>query len=295
MRKLIFILFTAILIAAPSPAQEKKSLPLEKVPVTDTLKLVESYSKINDYSLLGVSYGAAISSVSFDPVRNAESVIVPINVGITYTRYGKLFGYMPYFGFQVGLNYSKDAYQFKKNPLTGYQDNILYASKATIETIELPFMAHLHYDFWKMRIMADVGVYGGYRLTVHREYNENVSESRKKYENSFHPNENRWDYGIKAGAGIAFIFDPVELHIMGFYKYSWSNLHQPDVDARTMEHTESSKYYYKWSYPTNIILSVGIHYQLTRRIGKTRAEMKREAREEAIRIIEDEKNNGEDR
>lgn len=229
----------------------------------------------NEYSTLGVQYGVAFSTPSFQPVRNTKLVLVPVNVGITYTHYCKLFGYMPYFGVQLGMFYTQDAYEFTTST-SGYTDNIFGAYKATMQVLEIPALAYFHYDFWKMRIMADVGIFGGYRLTIHREYKPEVSD--RSLENSFAPVENRWDYGIKAGAGFAFIFDPIEIHLTCSYKYSWSNLYQPNY---------LSKYYYKWAYPTNIVVSLGVHYQITKRTGTTTKELKSQAREEAELIMKE--------
>ncbi|MGN0191418.1 MAG: hypothetical protein ACI39U_07155, partial [Candidatus Cryptobacteroides sp.] len=85
---------------------------------------------------------------------------------------------------------------------------------------------------------------------------------------SFSSFENRLDYGIKAGLGFAFIFDPVELHIEASYKHSFSSLFKADY---------YSQYYYRYSYQMNIIVSVGLHFQLGRRTGKTRQQIRREA------------------
>lgn len=262
---------------------------------------LEEKQVLNDYSLLGINYDVAFSSASFNPNRIQQTVFNPVNFGISYTHYGKLFGYMPYFGVQIGLQYSKEGYQFKENAY-GIKDYINYAYKAVIETVEVPVLAHLHFDFWKMKLMADLGPFAGYRLSIHRDYVD-LPDSYKTYENSFHELENRFDYGIKGGAGIAFVFDPIEIHIMCLYKYSLSNLHQPDINNRTMERDEYSKYYYKWSYPTNLVISAGIHYQLSKRTGKTRKVLRMQARDEAVRLMKeameiqqhDEKDNSQDR
>lgn len=237
---------------------------------------VVRYRKLNDYSTLGIQYGATMSSASVQPTRTMEMIFRPINFGITYTTYCKLFGYMPYFGLQMGLLYTQEAYQYKKKDDGKYPYYVLGATRREMNVLEAPFMALLHYDFWKMRLMLDVGVYGGYRLNVHRDNYpyESLQTEYAEYENSFHPKENRWDFGIKAGGGFALIFDPFEIHITAAYKYSWSNIHKPNTDYKYDE----SKYYYNWTYPTNIVLSVGLHYQLTRRVGRTRKDLREEAR-----------------
>lgn len=291
-----FSLLTAV-SAHCAPQTDSTAVFTDSVAVIDTVELLQRYNVLNDYSMLGVVYGVSLSTPSFNPIRNAEMVFLPLNVGVTYTRYGKLFGYMPYFGFQASLLYTQEGYKFKDSKDSDYTDNILGAYKATLQTLELPVMAHLHFDFWKMKLMANIGIYGGYRWKIHREYKEYVSQESRTYADSFHPNENRWDYGLKGGAGFGFVFDPLEIHLMCYYKYSWSNLHQPDVNAWTLEHDDMSKYYYRWTYPTNFVIQLGVHYQITKRTGRSKAYLRNAAREEVNRMIKEayEKDNGENR
>lgn len=227
---------------------------------------IKKKTVINDYSMIGIHYGATFSMCSFNPKRDQTLLFNPINIGITYTKYGKMFGYMPYFGIQVGLLYAQEGYKFKTNPETGYTPDIEGATWARMDVIELPIMAHCHIDFWKMKLLINLGLYGGYRLGIHR-YGENVNPD---YVRSFTPTDIRFDYGLKGGIGIGFIFDPIEIHIQAMYKYSFASLYKPDY---------ASQYYYRFAYPNNIIVQAGIHFQLGKRIGKTRREIKREAME----------------
>ena len=93
--------------------------------------------------------------------------------------------------------------------------------------------------------------------------------------------DRRFDYGIKGGAGIGLIFDPVEIHLMATYKYSMATLYDPDY---------MSPYYYRYAYPTNIIISAGLHFQLTKRVGKTKAQLRREAKQQ-LGLIKNDKEN----
>ena len=239
--------------------------------VLDTMQ-IKKKGFINDYSMIGIQYGAGLSQVMWNPTQKQEMVFMPYNVGIMYTRYGKMFGYMPYFGFQVGLFYGQEGYRFKKNDETDYTYTIQGADKAIFDVIELPFLSHMHIDFWKMKVMADIGFYVGYRLKIHRfPYNgEYQNESYAAMQDSFLETDRRWDYGIKAGVGFGFIFDPIEIHLKAAYKHAFSSLYEPD---------HYSKYYYRYAYPSNIIISAGIHFQLTKRTGKTKAQLKKEAKE----------------
>lgn len=243
---------------------------------------VKTFKILNDYSILGVQYGVGFSIPNLQPTRNTKMTIEPVNIGIMYTRYGKLFGYMPYFGIQMGAFYNQENLQFETLE-NGYTDHILGASKYDYKVIEVPVMAHLHYDFWKMKIMVNVGVFGGYRLAIARSNytSEKNFEQYGEYQNKFHKVENRFDYGLRAGAGLGLMLDPIELHFMVWYKLSWMNLHQPNMDRFYNE----SKYYYYWSYPSSINVSVGIHYQLSKRHGKTRKAIREQAKEDVMEMV----------
>jgi len=209
-------------------------------------------------------------------------LLLPVNVGITYTLYGKMFGYMPYFGFQAGLFYGKEGYQFEYNEEKKYTYTIEGAEKAIFEVFEMPVLSHIHFDFWHMKVIAQIGFFLGYRHSIHR-YPGYTGVVTPEVEHSFMPYDNRFDYGIKGGLGFGIVFDPVEIHIQAMYKHSMSSLYRPDY---------YSQYYYRFAYPSNIIISAGIHFQLTKRTGLTKRQIKEQARKIAYEI---EDNNGKGR
>lgn len=274
----LLLLIPAICTDAQDKAKKTRSqkvgtMVIDPIPdaILDTIE-VKKKTFINDYSMIGFQYGAGLSQVIWNPSQKQEMLFMPYNIGIMYTRYGKMFGYMPYFGFQVGLFYGQEGYKFKKNDESGYTYTIQGADRAIFDVVELPFLSHMHIDFWKMKVMADIGFYVGYRLKIHRfPYNgEYYNDSYAAVQDSFIETDRRWDYGIKAGLGFGFIFDPIEIHLKAAYKHAFSSLYDPD---------HYSKYYYRFAYPSNIIVSVGVHFQLTKRTGKTKAQLKKEAKE----------------
>lgn len=234
----------------------------------DTVTVKKS-SDINDYSMIGIHYGMGISRVMWNPMQTQNMLLMPYNIGITYTKHGKMFGYMPYFGFQVGLIYTQEGYQFKYNEERKYVYKVEGAEKAVMDVIEVPFLAHMHFDFWNMKILANIGCYAGYRLGIER-FPGKTGYVTPELQYSFTETDRRLDYGIKGGLGFGFVFDPFELHIQAMYKHSLSSLYEPDY---------YSQYYYRYAYPSNIILTAGIHYQLTKRTGKTKADLKKQAKE----------------
>ena len=234
----------------------------------DTLH-IEKKSEINDYSMIGIHYGMGLSRVMWNPTQQQDMLLMPYNVGITYTKYGKMFGFMPFFGFQVGLLYTQEGYQFKYNEERNYVYKVEGAEKAILDVIEMPLLAHMHFDFWNMKILANIGCYAGYRIGIER-FPGKTGYVTPELEHAFKDTDRRMDYGIKGGIGFGFVFDPIEIHIQGMYKHSLSSLYEPDY---------YSPYYYRYAYPSNIIITAGIHYQLTKRTGKTKADLKKIAKE----------------
>lgn len=278
MRKFL-IAILLVWISSDALAQDIKKLTgdkvIEKINVDkwtneylDTLNLKRKLD-INDYTMIGVHYGVGLSQVMWNPSQKQDMVVMPYNIGITFTKYGKMFGYMPYFGFQAGFLYTQEGYQFEYNEDRNYTYKIEGAEKAVYDVIEVPVMAHMHMDFWNMKVMANIGCYAGYRLSIER-FPGKTGYVKEELVHSFKETDRRLDYGIKGGVGFGIVFDPVEIHFMAMYKHSLSSLYEPD---------HYSEYYYRFAYPANITITAGVHFQLTKRTGLTKAQIKKQAKE----------------
>lgn len=259
--KLIFLALSVQIAAGQVQAQEIADTTFSKE-YLDTVNL-DRKIVINDYSMIGVQYGVSFNRMMFNPPKQQTTMFTPINVGVFYTRYGKMFGYMPYFGFQTGVIFGCDGYQFKAND-EGVVPTMDGAEKAVYQFIEVPAMSHFHLDAGRFKIIADIGLYGGYRLSVKR-YGDAVDEYHKS---NFYDYDRRIDYGIRGGGGFAIMFSPVEFHVTALIKYSMSSIYKPDYN---------SQYYYRFAYPFDVMISAGLHFQLTKRIGKTKAQLRKEA------------------
>lgn len=287
-RYIAYILLLSALLARTGACAHGKSLSAPDSLRTDMVSLdisladtaalafldtvdVKKKNVINDYTMLGVQYGMALSQVMWNPSMKQGFLFVPYNIGIMYTRYGKMFGYMPYFGFQAGVILTREGYRFKEDD-DGYIPNVQGAYQAVMDVVEVPVMAHCHFDFWKMKLMANIGFFAGYRLGIHRT-GDSVDPA---IADAFLDTDRRFDYGIKGGLGFGFVFDPVEIHFTAMYKYSMGILYDPDY---------YSQYYYRYAYPSNIVFSVGLHFQLTKRTGKTTRQLRQEAMEQ-VRLID---------
>lgn len=268
MKRHIELTILLLMICAFAAAKDGKPRKSVVAQALDTVSYSDEYLDtvnvkkalaINDYTLLGVHYGVGLNQMNWTPSMEQKMFFTPVNVGISWTRYGKMFGYMPYFGIQIGALYTKEGYRLKE----GYK--VQGASTAVMQIIEMPVLAHIHYDFWKMKLMVNIGFYGAYRLSIQR-----IGDAvRDEYEYNFTETDYRWDYGIKGGAGFGFIFDPVEIHFNAWYKYGFGSLYKPNY---------YSEYYYRFATASNFVFTVGLHFQITKRTGKTNHELKKEAR-----------------
>lgn len=289
MKKLIAIILTVSLFscfyadAADRDRKERKSkekesrlelLKKELVSGADTLTNefldsieVKKALVVNDYSLIGLQYGAGLSRVMWNPRQEQKMVFSPMNVGITYTKYGQMFA-MPFFALKAGLFYTQEGYEFEYNEEYNYTYKIEGAEKAILDVVEVPLLFQFHYDTWNFKFMAEVGCFGGYRLGIQR-FPGKTGYVSPELEHSFKDTDKRFDYGIKGGAGFALVFDPLEFHVMAYYKHSMSSLYEPD---------HYSKYYYRFAYPSNIVITAGVYFQLSKRTGKTKAELRKQAK-----------------
>jgi len=253
MNKIIAIVLTSILSIQVALAQETVA--------ADSLKPVFS---LNDYTMVGVEYGGSASRMQFNPSKTQGNLIVPNTFALYVLKYGKLFDGSPNFGLKGGIRYSHEGYQFKENKETGLTPTLEGAEKAIIELVEVPLMAHFHSDGLHFKVMLDLGIYGGYRLSIERIGDYVPDEIR----NDFLEWDYRLDYGLTGGLGFGLVFDPLEFHVNAGVRYSWGSLYRPDY---------LSQDYYRFAYPLDFMLTAGVYFQLTKRTGKTKGQIRREA------------------
>ena len=222
---------------------------------------------INDYVMIGINYGVSFSNMYYNPSKhNRAWQFMPNYISVTFTKYSKMFDNIPMFGLVIGVAHTYEGFGFLRDPETGRSQELDGAEQGTIEVFEIPAMAQIHVDFHPGKIMANVGVYGGWRNSISR----SGPNLEPEFANAFRSYENRWDYGLQGGAGFALMFDPVEIHFNALVRWSWSSLYAPDY---------ASKYYYRYAYPLDIMATVGVHFQLTKRSGKTTKALRRQAKE----------------
>ena len=228
--------------------------------------LVKASKWINDYSMIGVNYGVTFSNMYFSPsMHNRAWVMAPNYISVMYTKHCKMFDTLPYFALTIGAAYGSEGFSFKENAQTGYTQSVDGVSWCSMKTFEIPAMAQIHLDFYPGKLLANAGVYGGWRNSITRR-GPSLPEA---YENSFREYENQIDYGFEGGVGFGLMFDPIEIHFNCLVRWSWSSMYEPDY---------KSYYYYNYAYPIDVMATVGIYFQLTKRTGKTNRALRSEAR-----------------
>ena len=234
--------------------------------------VIRRQDKINNYSTIGFNYGVTFSNMDFNPSKhNRAYVFQPNYFSIMYTHYEKLFDYMPLFAFSIGFDHGYEGVSFKTNKETGMPYGLVDgADWISMEVYEIPAFAKLHFDAEPLMFSACVGLFGGYRTAIERRGPESYKSQLAGFENSFRDYEYHWDYGMQAGAGIAFLMDPIEFHIDGLFRWGWTSLYEPDY---------YSPYYYRFTNAMDIMVSFGIHIQLTKRNGKTSSQLRQQAKD----------------
>ena len=282
MRKAVIPVLLALSLAAlPLSAQENKkksSIDLEQeffqLPDSVTNEWLDSTplpkkARINDYWIVGVHGGVSLQHGYFNPPRQVSFYLNQPVYGFSITRFATMMNTFPVVGMEVGFQHNYEGYNFKEYEVDGetYRQDIDGAYQAYIEVPEVFFLTHGHYDFGQyVKAIVKVGMYGGYRTNITRI----GPKVHPDYVNAFKDTDRRWSYGVQGGLGLGFMLDPVEIHLGVQVKWGWSSFYQPDV---------ASPYYYRFAYPLDGAVTLGVYYQLTKRRGHTRTALRRMARE----------------
>lgn len=229
---------------------------------------------INNYSSIGVSFGVTSTYMQLNPtVFRQHHTYYPGYGSIRYTHYEKMFDYLPYFGWQIGVEFGHEGYRGRKETDKYYKER---SQRIKMQVVEVPFLAMIHYDTRWLKFFGEVGLYGGYRLNIER-FGDYVDEN---YRYEWYDSDRRIDYGIQGGFGMGVFLGPVELFAMAQIRYGWSSIFDPDNQyPEGSGHEDLNKYYWRFAYPFDYIFSAGVNIPLGKRYGKTRQDLKREAYE----------------
>ncbi len=184
--------------------------------------------------LLGVKYDFSFTGVMMTPDMGIKSINSPVNLAVLYTYYHPLWSVIDIFGIQTGVRYTKYGFVNDEYAFENFEQ--------TVSVIELPLISAFHIDIGEhFRILLSIGPFLGYRFATTKE-------------NGFDCFDNRIDYGVQGGAGLAYILGKrIEFHLEGTFHYSLSMLYHPE---------RMSSVAWMYSYPWQASISMGIHVKL---------------------------------
>lgn len=213
--------------------QKRDTIPAIKPGIQWDTAVVIKPVKASEH-LLGVKYDFSFTGVTMTPEMGVKAINSPINVAVLYTYYHPQWSVIDIFGIQTGFRYTtygfvNDEYDFEH-------------FEQTVSVIELPLISAFHVDLGEhFRILISIGPFVGYRFATTKD-------------NGFDCFDNRFDYGIQGGAGLAYIIGKrFELHLEGTFHYSLSMLYHPE---------KMSSVSWLYSYPWQASISLGFHVKL---------------------------------
>ena len=287
MRKAVIPLLLALFVVGlPLCAQEgkkKKAIDLDEeffhLPDSVTDDYLDNApmpkkARINNYWIVGFHGGVSVQHGYYNPSRQVAFYLNKPVYGFSITRFATMMNTFPNLGMEFGFQHNYEGYKFKEFEVDGvkYTQNIDGAYEAYMEVPEVFLLTHGHIDMGQYaKINLKVGMFGGYRMNITRihdpahpvYYDPDIA-------NEFQPTDRRWTYGVQGGLGFGLMLDPIEVHLGVQVKWGWSSFYQPDV---------YSPYYYRFAYPLDGAVTLGVYYQLTKRRGHTRGALRQLARD----------------
>ncbi len=227
MKKRFLLLIVALTAALTASAQDNFIFEMpDDFADLDTLQHPARFKSIH---MIGVSYGVNYSGVTSSPKIGHEKIWTYNSIGVYYTYYHALWDQLFNFGIQFGAKHGYEGYTSSWGTLG-----------ETCEVIEVPLISQFKIDFSIFRLLVNLGTYGGYRLSTDKE-------------GGFDKFDQRYDYGVIGGGGVAIVFKPFELHLEANYKYAFASMY----------HTNKlSDIYWLYTYPQNVMLSASLHFHL---------------------------------
>ena len=202
---------------------------------------------LNAQHLIGVRSGYNISGIDFKRNDTPKSINTFVNFSLLYIYYHPMWQQFPYFGLQTGISYSETGFS-----MPGLHDELYDITKYQVLTI--PVVSQFHIDFWKMRILVNLGAFGGYRLSANQTSYTSDGKRIKK-DLVFDCYDTRPDFGFIGGGGLAVKINSFELHLECNYNYSLSMLYNPKINSNT---------YPIYVYPHQLIFSMAFYYRLSK-------------------------------
>ncbi len=205
----------AIAAAATNTVQNEEVDPYKEF---DLYSFKDAQPHIKDSTalfghLIGVKYGVGITDVTFSNSLEHKALISPKNIGIYYTYLHTLWGYMPYFGLEVGLEYSELGTKIiEKDDESETTSEI----EDRYDCLQLQMLCQFRKDFWKMRVYLNIGPYA---------YWVKSSQSLDEVPDT----TNKLGGGLMGGLGFAYRMNRFEIHLEGNVKYAFNHFYDRKI------------------------------------------------------------------
>lgn len=205
---------------------------------------IKDSTKIREH-LIGVKYGASLNDVFYSQDIDTKALLSSKNFGVYYTYYHSLWNSIPLFGVETGFEVGEMGYKSVRylDP-EGTPNRRSEVGNERFQIMSIPFTSQFRIDFWKMRLLLNIGCWGSYKYSA--SFSGNVSETITSTYKKF-------GYGVMGGGGLAFVFSPIEFHFEVNYKYNFSNLYDKEVFYNNV-----------WvsSHTTQLVISAGIFIRI---------------------------------
>ena len=198
--------------------------------------------------LIGLRSGYNVSGINFQRYDEPKSVTTYTNFSLLYTYYHPLWEVLDFFGLQTGISYTEQGFSMPND----YNEDLYDITRYQVFTI--PVTSQFHIDFWRMRLLLNIGAFGGYRFSANEAlYNRTGELIKRDY--IFDCYDTKPDFGFIGGGGLAFKVKPFEVQFECNYQYSLSMLYNPKKLSNTS---------YIYVYPKQLIFSVALFLQLSK-------------------------------
>ncbi|MDR1056150.1 MAG: PorT family protein [Prevotellaceae bacterium] len=158
---------------------------------------------------VGIKDAYGIMGIATSPDLGADALTTVFNPGIVYR-----YEHKKYFAIQTELNYLAKGYKL---------DDITHR----IYSYELPLLAQGFVRLGWFRPYVTGGAFVGYI------YKRKLEMDGKNYKYKTDNYDNRFEYGIVGGAGMAFAISRFELQLEWRYQHAFSFLRDPHIEGTT--------------------------------------------------------------
>jgi hypothetical protein len=199
--------------------------------------------------MIGIRGGYNTTGIDFQRNDDPKNISTIVNCSLLYTYYHPLWDHFHFFGIQTGISYSEQGFSMPSL----YHPEELY-DVTRYKVISIPVVSQFHIDFWKLRLLVNLGAFVGYRFGA-QEWLFTEDREKVKQPYMYDCYDKRTDYGFIGGGGLAFKAKPFEIQFECNYNYSLSLLYNP---------RKVSNNSFIYVYPHQLVFSLALFFPLSK-------------------------------